>query len=63
MHTNKRAHAYTHTHTHTDFNLHHPLYWSLMIKVVIFQNLIATLALCMHDALNVESYKNNSSLH
>ena len=34
-----------------------------MIKWVIFQNLIATFALCMHDALNVESYKINSSLH
>jgi len=51
------------TQTHTEFNLHHSLYWSLMIKAVIFQNLIATLALCLHDALNDESYKINSSLH
>jgi len=34
-----------------------------MIYEVIYQNLIETLVLCMHDALNVESYKINSSLH
>jgi len=56
-------HVRAHTHTHTEFNLHHPLHWSLIVQAVMFQNLIATLALCMHDALKVESYKINSSLH
>ena len=65
MHAHTHTHTHTHTtHTNTHFkNLYHPLHWSLMIQAVIFQNLIATLALCMHDALNVESYKINSSLH
>jgi hypothetical protein len=53
----------TYTDTYTEFNLHHPLHWSLMIKAVTFQTLIGTMPLCMHDAWNVKSCKINSSLH